>query len=81
MERIILNEQSLDDLGNIFWNLRTARGVTQQLVAKGMGTKQSHVSSMESNKVIPLLPAIVKYLDNIGYQLEITPKNPSNIQS
>lgn len=69
-KKIEINSTNINNIGSILSALRTnIPGMTQGLVADNMEVAQAHVSLMESNTRIPLLPSLINYLDVVGYRI------------
>jgi len=53
--------------------LRTAKGVTQEQLARTMGTNKSNISRLESGENIsyPTFQTISKYAAALGYKVDI----------
>lgn len=62
MEHIVLTLKNLPEIGDILRDIRVEKQVSQQTVADKMNANQSFISGLESTKIIPTLPSLVKYL-------------------
>ena len=50
---------------------RKSKHVSQQEIADKLHTKQSNISRIEAGKVNPSLDFAIRYLDVLGYKLEV----------
>ncbi len=72
-------KKEYDALGPVFElrrkliKLRTAKGVTQEQLARTMGTNKSNISRLESGENIsyPTFQTISKYAAALGYKVDI----------
>ena len=53
---------------------RKAQDITQEDLAKRVGTKKSNISRFESGRYNPSLDFLIKVSDSLGMQLQITLK-------
>ena len=59
------------NLANLLIQLRSEAGLSQDELAKKIGTTQSAIARMESGKVIPRLESLAKIASACGKKLEI----------
>ena len=57
-----------------FKELRKEKGISQAEMAKLIGVNQDKISNYESGKISPRVDVYMKYLDALGYTIQITPK-------
>jgi len=59
------------NLANLLIQLRNEAGLSQEELAKKIGTTQSAIARMESGKVVPRLESLAKIASACGKKLEI----------
>jgi DNA-binding XRE family transcriptional regulator len=59
------------NLANLIIKIRSEAGLSQEELAKKVGTTQSAIARMESGKVVPRLESLAKIASACGKKLEI----------
>lgn len=75
MEQIQLKKKHLIVFGDVLREMRAERQISQVNLAKKMKTQQPYISELESNNCVPSLGTLISYLDGIGCDIYIVPRN------
>mgnify|MGYP001558054970 CR=1 FL=1 len=64
----VITEETMDQVPQFLWDMRSTQGIPQSEVAAKMGRLQSHVSNIENPKKlkIPTIKVLVDYLTACG---------------
>lgn len=65
------NESPREDIARQLKEVRKEQGMTQECLAKLVGTKKSNISRLESGRYNPSLDFLVKVAEGLGKQISV----------
>ncbi|MCX4029646.1 helix-turn-helix transcriptional regulator [Endozoicomonas sp. SM1973] len=78
MERNIISELTIDNIGDVCRRLRKQQNMSQEEVAIGIGVAISTIERIENKKVIPRLDSLVNILKILNCEMLLSSINLLN---